>query len=138
MNASAPIRDYAAAQIDRLLAQLAKDLKHTQAKSEPGPIHDLRVSIRRFSQALRVFHEFVPEAETKPILKLLKEMIDLTSEIRNRDIAAELISDSKNTKLKQQLRQDRIAYAKRFQEVVRNWNADNLPLKWRSALQVQA
>jgi CHAD domain-containing protein len=138
MNPGLPIRDYAALQIDRLLTQLAKDLKHTQTRSEPDPIHDLRVSIRRFNQALRVFREFVPGAKAKPIRKALKEMMDLTSEIRNRDIAAELIADSKNKKLKQQLRKDRAAYAKRFQEVAGRWNADKVSSKWKSALQVQA
>ncbi|MGI8742077.1 MAG: CHAD domain-containing protein [Bryobacteraceae bacterium] len=137
MNASAPIHDYAAGQIDRLLTQLATDLKRTQTKSEPDPIHDLRVGIRRFSQALRIFRDFLPGAEIKPIRKLLKEMMDLTSEVRNRDIALKLISDSKNTKLRQQLRKDRKAYAERFREVVRRWNAESLPAKWRSMLQVR-
>lgn len=138
MNPSLPLQIYGGQQIDRLLTQLAKDLRRTQTNSEPDSIHDLRVSIRRLGQALRVFRGFVPEAELKPIRKLLRQMMDLTSEVRNRDIAVELIADSKNNKLKQQLRKDRKAYAERFNQVVREWNAGNVPATWRNALLVHS
>lgn len=103
---------------------------------QPDPIHDLRVGIRRFTQALRVFRDLLPDAEVKPIRKLLKEMMDVTSEVRNRDIALDLLTDSKNTKLKRRLRKDRKAYADRFCVVVKRWNAERWPAQWRSSLQI--
>ena len=137
MNPAAPIDQYAAVQLERLLNGLEQALRNTKG-SEGDPIHDLRVSIRRLIQGLRLFRDFLPKAEVKQIRKLLRPMIDLTSEVRNRDIAIELISDSKNTRLKQQIRKDRKAWAERFQQAVRQWKTDRLLIQWRNTLEVNA
>src|SRR5437870_4524568 len=100
INGSAPIHEYALAQMDQLLKTLAQTLQRTAKKSAPDPVHDLRVSIRRFEQGLLLFTPLLPVAEVKEIRRSMKRMMDLTSEVRNRDIALDLLADSGSAKLK--------------------------------------
>jgi CHAD domain-containing protein len=134
VTGSEPIEQYGVARIDQSLKKLALAFQRAAKTSAPKAIHDFRVGIRRFSQSLLLFADFVPAAEVKQIRKLLKKTMDLTSEIRNRDIALELLPDSGHTKLRQQLRRDRKAYADQFAEMVKQWRAEQLPMSWRSAL----
>src|SRR5215472_15194520 len=84
--------NFAAAQAARLLGKLAFQVRHAAKHPDEEAIHDLRVSIRRLSQCLREFHQFFPRRETKKILKELGKVMDLAAEMRNRDIAVELIA----------------------------------------------
>lgn len=65
MNRSVGIHDYAIEQMNYLLTRLAFQV-HRAAKA-PGPdeIHDLRVSIRRFSQGMRLFSDFFPSGRKR-------------------------------------------------------------------------
>ena len=92
------MRDYALDQMNHLLTRLAFQI-HRAAKV-PGPeeIHDVRVSIRRFSQGLLLFHDFFPPWEVKKIRRRLKRMMSLTSEIRDRDITLEFLAGLKQTR----------------------------------------
>ena len=60
--------------MNHLLTRLAFEV-HGAAK-HPGSdqIHDLRVSIRRFSQGLSVFSDFFPAWEVKKVKKRLKRI----------------------------------------------------------------
>jgi len=58
-------------------------------------VHDLRVAIRRLAQCLRVFEQFFPRDKTRKIRRELKEMVDLASEVRNRDVALALVAEAK-------------------------------------------
>ncbi len=83
---------FASLQLNRLLGKLAFRVRHAARRPDEDAIHDLRVSIRRLSQSLREFRQFFPHHETKKILKQLSKTMDLAAEMRNRDIAIELIS----------------------------------------------
>src|SRR6202047_2788389 len=82
---------FAGAQAARLLGKLAFQVRHAAKHPNEEAIHDLRVSIRRLSQCLREFHKFFPRKKTKGILNKLGRVMDLAAEMRNRDIAIELI-----------------------------------------------
>jgi CHAD domain-containing protein len=82
---------FASVQASRLLGKLAFQVRHAAKHPNEDAIHDLRVSIRRLSQCLREFHQFFPRHEAKKILKQLGKVMDLAAEMRNRDIAIELI-----------------------------------------------
>jgi len=98
MTAAPGIRDYALDQMNHLLTRLVFQM-HRAAKV-PGPeeIHDVRVSIRRFSQGLLLFEEFFPRWEVKKIKRRLKRMLKLTSQIRDRDIALDFLASLKQTR----------------------------------------
>src|SRR5260370_42493561 len=85
------IDKFASEQGSRLLGKLAFQVRHAAKQPNEEAIHDLRVSIRRLSQCLREFQQFFPRRETKKILKQLGKMMDLAAEMRNRDVAIELI-----------------------------------------------
>jgi CHAD domain-containing protein len=134
VKGSMPIEQYALTQIDQSIKNLSQTLQRAARTPAPDAIHDYRVGIRRFSQGLLLFADFLPAAEVKQIKKLLKKTMDLTSEIRNRDIAIELLPASGHSKLKRQLRRDRKAYVDEFAAMIRQWRAEGLPGSWRSAL----
>jgi CHAD domain-containing protein len=88
------MNQFASVQATRLLGKLAFQVRHAAKHSDEEAIHDLRVSIRRFSQCLRAFRQFFPRRETRKILKQLGMVMDLAGEMRNRDIAIELIGQN--------------------------------------------
>jgi len=138
MSRNIGIHDYAIEQMNHLLTRLAFQL-HRAAKT-PGPdeIHDLRVSIRRFSQGLLLFSDFFPKWEEKKIKKMLKRMMRLTSEVRNRDIALEFLLKHRHEEHRHRLEQERANYERQFSEMVRRWSARDFSAKWRNALSLRS
>ena len=138
MTATPPgIREYALDQMNHLLTRLVFQM-HRAAKV-PGPeeIHDVRVSIRRFSQGLLLFEEFFPRWEVKKIKRRLKRMLKLTSQIRDRDITLEFLARLKQTRHRPCLVKKRLAFEKEFSQMVRHWNARDFSAKWRNGLSLQ-
>ena len=137
MKASVTIHDYAIEQMNRLLTTLAFQIHRAAKKPGPAEIHDLRVSIRRFSQGLLLFADFFPKWEVKKIKRMLKRMMQLTSEIRNRDIALEYLTDLKAIAHHRRLEKERSTYQQRLEEMVRRWSARDFSAKWRSRLSLR-
>ena len=137
MSAAPNLRDYALDQMNHLLTRLAFQT-HRAAKA-PGPeeIHDVRVSIRRFSQGLLLFHDLFPPWEVKKIKRRLKRMMRLTSEIRNRDITLEYLASVKETRHRPRLVKQRLALQKEFTQMVTRWNAREFSANWRTGLSLR-
>ncbi len=138
MSASVSIHDYAIDQLNHLLTRVAFQVH--QAVQHPGPdeIHDLRVSIRRFSQGLSIFAGFFPKWEIKKIEKRLKRMMKLTSEIRNCDIALEYLRKEREPKHQRRLQRERSDHQREFSEMVRRWSSRDFSAKWRTALSLRS
>lgn len=138
MNNNISLHDYAIEQTNRLLTALAFQV-HRAAKT-PGPdqIHDLRVSIRRFSQGLELFSTFFPKSEVKKIRRALKHMMRLTSSIRDRDITIEFLPESHHAVHHPRLSKERSTYQRQFAEMVRRWSAQDFSAKWRNGLSLRA
>ena len=134
MSGKTNIHDYAIAQMSRLLAKLAAQVQLAAETSGPDEIHDLRVSIRRFSQGLKLFSDFFPKAEVKKIRGTLKSIMELTSAIRDRDIAIEFLTEHKHAPHRPRLEKERGAYQRQFIGVVRRWNTQGFSAKWRTGL----
>ena len=75
----------AAARLDRIAYQMGVLRKSKNADT----VHDLRVSIRRFTSCLKVYPQFFPAKESKKIRKRLKKVMKAAGEVRDRDIALE-------------------------------------------------
>ena len=138
MTAATPIRDYAIEQVNHLLTRLAFQVHRAAKKPGPDEIHDLRVSIRRFSQGLSVFHDFFPAWEVKKVRKRLKRMMRLTSQIRDRDITLEFLAEVKHTTHSRRFERDRLTHQREFSEMVRRWSARDFSAKWRSGLSLRS
>jgi CHAD domain-containing protein len=133
------MHDYAIEQMNRLLTTLAFQVHRAAKKPGPDEIHDLRVSIRRFSQGLQLFADFFPRWEVKKIRRMLKRMMKLTSSIRDRDIALEFLAESEpassdHSVHRPRLAKERSAYQRQFAEMVRRWSAHDFSAKWRNGL----
>lgn len=71
--------------IDHLVAQMQR----TAADIEAEAVHDLRVSVRRATEALRIYREQVPKA--RKLGKEIKAVRDLAAAVRDRDVTFQLL-----------------------------------------------
>lgn len=142
MTSNISLQDYAIEQMNRLLTTLAFQVHRAAKKPGPDEIHDLRVSIRRFSQGLELFSSLLPKSESKKIRHALKGMMRLTSSIRDRDITLEFLADSQHTSSRRLMHGPRLArergtYQRQFAEMVRHWSAQDFSAKWRNGLSLR-
>jgi len=56
------IHDYATDRVNHLLTTLVFQIHRAAKRPGPAEIHDVRVSIRRFSQGVELFDSFLPSA----------------------------------------------------------------------------
>ena len=138
MTAATPIREYAIEQVNHLLTRLAFEVHRAAKKPGADEIHDLRVSIRRFSQGLDVFRDFFPCWEVKKVRKRLKRMMRLTSQLRDRDITLEFLAEVRHTPHRRQFERERLTYQREFLEMVRRWSARDFSAKWRTGLSLRS
>ncbi len=134
MTSKASIHDFAIEQMNRLLTTLAYQVHRAAKKPGPDEIHDLRVSVRRFSQGLQLFADFFPKWEVKKIRRMLKRVMRLTSAIRDRDITLDFLAESGNTAHRPRLEKERVTYQRQFSEMLRRWSAQDFSSKWRNGL----
>jgi CHAD domain-containing protein len=85
------MQEFAVEQAGKLLKRLHAQIDRAAEKGDPDSIHDLRVAIRRFTQCLRIFPEFFPRPKARKTRKRLKGIMNLAAEVRDRDIALELL-----------------------------------------------
>ncbi len=131
------MHDYAVEQMNRLLTRLAFEVHRAAKKPGPDEIHDLRVSVRRFSQGLELFSDFFPKGEVKKIHRMLKRMMRVTSSIRDRDITLEFLTESQHDGHRPRLSRERSTYQRQFAEMVRRWSARDFSAKWRNGLSLR-
>lgn len=132
-----PIRKHAREQTAALLRRLAFQVTRTSKLAHAEAIHDLRVSIRRFAQCLRVFGEFVAERKAKKIRRNLKALMDLASQVRNRDVALEFLAGAgfrSDAPMVSVISQQRDAAERALRAALRDWTRHHSFRKWRSHL----
>jgi CHAD domain-containing protein len=137
MSGRPSMREYALDQMNRLLTRLAFQVHRASKVPGPEQIHDVRVSIRRFSQGLLLFADFFPPGDTKKITRRLKRMLRLTSQLRDRDIALEFLARLRETKHRSRLVKERLTLQREYSEMGRRWNARDFSAKWRSGLSLR-
>lgn len=138
MTSKASIHDYAVEQMNRLLTTLAYQVHRAAKKPGPDEIHDLRVSVRRFSQGLELFADFFPKWEVKKIRRMLKRVMRVTSDIRDRDITLEFLAEAGHVTHRPRLEKERGAYQRQFSEMLRRWSSQDFSAKWRSGLSLRS
>ena len=83
---------YATDQAIRLLERLAFEMAATRRSHNPEAVHDLRVAIRRFAQALVVFKSCFGRKELKKMRRDLKDLMAAAGKVRDCDVALKFIS----------------------------------------------
>jgi len=131
------MRDYALERGSLLLRRLAFQMHRAARLRDPESIHDLRVSIRRFQQCLVVFAQFFPHGQAKKIRRRLHQIMQVAGEIRNRDIALELLERSGmplDITLQGRLREEARALHGELVRLLGRWGRRDLSRRWGSRL----
>ncbi len=74
-------------------ARLLEQVDRCCAKPGAEEVHDLRVSIRRFSQALRVFAPMLPAKPVKSMHKAIHPVMEAAAHVRDLDVGVERLLD---------------------------------------------
>ncbi|SRR5713226_1129481 len=136
---SLTIEEYARAQTEALLERLAWQVSHTAKRCDPESIHDLRVEVRHLTNCLRVFKQFFAKSERKEIQYQLQALRKLAGEVRNRDIALEVLASilaAQDEDLTTQLAKERKQAEGELVKALHRWTRRNLFRKWRGKLEL--
>ncbi|MCC6860146.1 MAG: CHAD domain-containing protein [Bryobacterales bacterium] len=95
MTRSITIEQHAVSLAGTLGRRLVFQARRAGRRGDEESIHDLRVAIRRLSQCLRVFEQFLPSGRTRKTRRRMKRIMELAGEVRNRDIALQLLREAK-------------------------------------------
>jgi len=95
--------------------RFSKEVARATDNPDADAVHDLRVSIRRLSQALDVFDGAVPAGIRKKLQKSTGSILGAAGDVRDLDIARELIGDGARDGLAAELEADRADAAGRLQ-----------------------
>jgi CHAD domain-containing protein len=131
-------RKFAGQNATRLLGRLAFQMNATMKAPDAGSVHDLRVSIRRFTQTLGVFKPCFPGKETRKIRRRTKKLMTLAGAVRNFDIALKLVSKSRieeAASLKPKLESQRKESSRVLIGALKRRIERKSSLKWRTALE---
>jgi CHAD domain-containing protein len=128
---------FATQQVTQLLQRLTDQVNTTVASHGPDAVHDLRVAIRRFSQALVAFKQYFPNREVKDVRRELKVVMRLAGSARDCDVAIELLlkfGGPDATALRQKVEARREEAATELVKGLKRCVARNLFSNWRTAL----
>lgn len=109
------------------------------ARAGPDEVHDVRVSIRRLDQGLRLFGEWVPEKVCGRIRGCIKPILRAAGAVRDCDISRQLAGElgirlRSHTRLELQTRRGlATSYLRGNLKLV---IGDELPSKWRADLKL--
>ena len=133
------MREFVERQTAALLLKLALEIDRAADDAAPDAIHDLRVSIRRLSRCLRAFAQFYPGRSWKKVRAELSDLLHSAGEVRDRDIALEMLSKAgiaRRSVIVRKLETERTAAHGELVEEVRRWRDRDFASKWRSRLEV--
>lgn len=124
--------------ISTLIETFTQQLDHAAKHRDEDAIHDLRVSIRRLSESLRVFHQFFPEDKVKRVRRRLRRLMDFAAVVRDRDIALQLLSGAgmPDGDLAALVRQERDAAERELRLEIRHWKRRDYPARWPQRLKL--
>ena len=133
------MRDYARHQTAILLRRFAFQVNRTARGANPEAVHDLRVSVRRLSECLRVFARFYPGNTGKRLRRRIADLMKRAGGVRDYDIAMELLAEAgvtARTPLVKSLAAERRKAAHQLELEARRWKSKDFSQKWRGRLEL--
>lgn len=133
------MHQYAAWHTGKLLRKLASEARKVARAPEADAIHDLRVAIRRLRACLRVFAQFYPSDARKKLDRGIKAVMHAAGEVRDRDIAMEMLHDAgvpRTSSTVGRLRNQRAAAARALLAELKPWQDRGVTREWRKRLEV--
>lgn len=88
------VSEYAAERIGRLLRKTGREARRCQTDPSEDAAHDLRVTIRRFHQAMETFADALPKRARERAWRQARELLKAAGALRDTDIARALLRDS--------------------------------------------
>jgi CHAD domain-containing protein len=128
------MRKFIREQAEQRAKKLASELRRVRrAPNDEEAIHDLRVSVRRFVQCLRAFRDSFDTGESKKIRRKLKRLMQRCGDVRDRDIAIQLLAKAevRDPTLVVELAADRVARQKKLVMELERWRG------WRGRMKVK-
>jgi len=138
MVATTEIRKFAAEHAQKLLGQLAFEINRVTKSRDPESVHDLRVSLRRFSQTLQLFRDFFPGRKMHKIGLRVKKVMRYADELRSLDTTLRLLSKahrSGSSTLRSKLQARRKESERLLVGLLKRWTERKSSVKWRATLQ---
>jgi CHAD domain-containing protein len=133
------VREYVRLQTGLLLRRLAFQVNRTARTGDAGAIHDLRVAIRRLSRCLCVFAQFYPGRSWKKLRRCLADLMDACGNVRDRDIAIELLEQAglpAASPLVRRLGEERRAADRELRRELLRWKDRGFRRQWRVRLEL--
>jgi CHAD domain-containing protein len=132
------MREYVRLQTAILLRRLAYQMNRTRVEGAGDEaVHDLRVAIRRLSGCLRTFSDFYPGRARKRVRRRLRALMDAAGEVRDRDIAVKILSQSgvpQDAPVFTKLKEERTEAARHLSREVHHLRQRSFSRGWREEL----
>ncbi len=133
------MREYARLQTAILLRRFAFQVNRTARNTDADAIHDLRVSIRRLSQCLRIFGGFYPGHAGRKLRRRMSDLMGSAAAVRDLDIAVDLARKSRlpaEAPFIRSMDSERRLAARRLALKTRRWSNKDFSRKWRARLEL--
>lgn len=130
------LREFGFSTTAELLSEAAVAMLLAAESPDEEAVHRMRVSIRRFQQSLRLFSSVLREKGVKRVRRELKSVMEPAGELRNHDIAIQLVRGAKASTAA--LQQRRAAAREQFLAALRTVAQADLQDRWREALDIPA
>jgi CHAD domain-containing protein len=121
------------------LKKLDREVRQVARKpADADAIHDLRVSIRRLRQELRIFSAWLDADDVKSIHRRLRKLMDRCAAVRNCDVGIEVLRDAgcQDPQLIAGLEKERQQTREHLAETLERWRNRDRVGKWRGRLRV--
>jgi CHAD domain-containing protein len=131
------MREFALEQVNQLLTKLAFAAGSCVRSHDADSVHDLRVAIRRLTEALLEFSQFLPRKGLKKVRRRMRKVMDLAAEARNRDVSLKLFEEAGVEPGKppsEGLAADRKAARRQLVDALKRWQRRDFWARWRDQL----
>lgn len=135
--ASGEARQFAVQQADRQLKHLSLQISRAVKSCNAGAVHDVRVAIRRFTQAIAVCRAYFHAADLPKNRRRLKKFMSGAGEVRNCDVALKFTAKFKvphAVQLRSKLQSRRKESERLLVTELKKWTDRRMPVRWRAAL----
>lgn len=129
---------FAGHHVTKLLERLAFQIGSVKHSHDAEAVHDLRVAIRRFTQALVVFQPCFAPKEVKKIRRRLKDTMALAGQVRDCDIALKYLTELRSpeaTALREEFQSRRQEANRALLAALKRWVLRKTSSKWRDGLE---
>ena len=69
---------------------------------------------------------------------MLKRVMSVTSDIRDRDITLDFLKEAGHAAHQSRVEKERLTYQRQFSEMLRRWTARDFSTKWRNGLSLRS